>query len=134
MKDFGSPPMTFDVRVMSFPTGRAESDQAVFFESFSPGNFVIGVKMVNGCSFPEGNPLRNFWTFFGGLTNAETEILVEDTVTCQTATGAIPPESFPEPWATPRPSPAPQVRPCSPAGRMTIPLACSAAASGSPAG
>ena len=76
MRDFSMPPQNFETAVMDFPTGRAESDQAVFFESFAPGNFEVGVKMVDACGFPEGNPLRNFWVFYGGLTNAETRIEV----------------------------------------------------------
>jgi len=81
MKNFQTPPQTFVNQVMSFPGGRAESDQAVFFESFNPGNFEVGIKMVNACSLAPGNPIRNFWVFAGGLTNAKTDITVEDTVT-----------------------------------------------------
>ena len=81
MKDFGSPPRELDVRVMDFPAGRAESDQGVFFESFNRGNFEIGVKMVDGCGLPAGDPLRAYWLFVGGLTNARAEIRIEDTVT-----------------------------------------------------
>ncbi len=76
MLDFSDPPREFPVAVMDFPSGRAESEQAVFFESFSPGNFEIGVKMVDGCGFPEGHPLRFFWVFYGGLTNAQAEVRV----------------------------------------------------------
>ncbi len=81
MQDFSSPPQAFASRVMRFPQNRAESDQAVFFHSFNPGNFEVGVKMVDGCGLPEDHPLRAFWAFFGGLTNAQTQIEVEDTVT-----------------------------------------------------
>jgi len=81
MKDFSSPPKTFPLTVMSFPGSRAETEQAAFFESFAAGNFEAGVKMVDACGLPLGNPIRAYWAFFGGLTNAQTEIVVEDTVT-----------------------------------------------------
>lgn len=83
MKDFQSPPEKHTAKVMSFPDVRAESDQAVFFHSFKAGNFEVGVKMVDGCGLDEGHPLRAYWAFFGGLTNAETRIEIEDTVTGQ---------------------------------------------------
>ena len=41
--DFGSPAREFPVAVMGFPGGRAESDQAVFFESFPPGGFSLSL-------------------------------------------------------------------------------------------
>lgn len=82
--DFGFPPAERPLRVMAFPGGRAESDQAVFFESFSPGNFEIGVKMVDGCGLEPGHPNRAYWVFAGGLTNTESEVVIEDT-----ATGAV---------------------------------------------
>lgn len=78
METLTSPPTTVETRVMEFPSARAESDQAVFFESFQPGNFEVGVKMVDACILPEGHPLRAFWAFFGGLTNAETAIEIQD--------------------------------------------------------
>jgi hypothetical protein len=84
MRDFESPPNTLAVRVMEFPGGRAESEQAAFFESFNPGNFEIGVKMVDACALPDGHPNRFFWLFVGGLTTAETLVRVEDT-----ASGAV---------------------------------------------
>jgi hypothetical protein len=84
MSDFESPPNTLPVRVMEFPGGRAESSQAAFFESFQPGNFEIGVKMVDGCGLPEGSPLHSYWLFVGGLTSADSLVRVEDT-----ATGAV---------------------------------------------
>lgn len=84
MSDFESPPNTLPVRVMDFPGGRAESAQAAFFESFQPGNFEIGVKMVDGCGLPEGSPLHSYWLFVGGLTSADSLVRVEDT-----ATGAV---------------------------------------------
>jgi hypothetical protein len=77
MKDFADPPEEFPTRVMSFPgDGRAESAQAVFFQSFTAGNFEAGVKMVNACGLPVSHPLRAYWAFYGALTNAETRIRV----------------------------------------------------------
>ncbi len=95
MKDFGSPPREFANRVMGFPDPRAESDQAVFFHSFNPGNFEVGVKMVDGCSLPADDPLRAFWAFFGGLTNAGTDIEIEDTATGQVVEWRNPAGEFP---------------------------------------
>ncbi|HVS13219.1 MAG TPA: hypothetical protein VMV46_04805 [Thermoanaerobaculia bacterium] len=40
-----------------------------------------GVKMVDGCGFPEGNPVRAYWAFYGALTNAETRIRVTQLLT-----------------------------------------------------
>ncbi len=96
MQNFADPPVDFTTRVMTFPSGRAESDQAVFFESFDAGNFEVGVKMVNGCGFPEGHSLHNYWAFFGGLTNAGTEMRITDTVTGQVYTWTNPARSFPQ--------------------------------------
>lgn len=95
MSNFDNPPVTFSTRVMNFTGGRAESDQAVFFESFTEGNFEVGVKMVDGCGFPEGHPLRSYWAFFGALTNADTSIEVEDTVTGEVYQWGNPAGSFP---------------------------------------
>ncbi len=96
MQNFANPPVDFTTRVMSFPGSRAESDQAVFFESFDAGNFEVGVKMVNGCGFPEGHSLHNYWAFFGGLTNAATEMRITDTVTGQVYSWSNPARSFPQ--------------------------------------
>jgi hypothetical protein len=74
----------FVTRVMQFAQNRAETEQAVFFQSFTPGNFEVGVKMVNGCGFPVGHPLHFFWIFYGGLTNAETTVRA-----VQVATGDV---------------------------------------------
>ena len=97
MKSFDNPPVTFPTKVMNFggSGGRAESDQAVFFESFTEGNFEVGVKMVNGCGFPQGSPVRAYWAFFGALTNAETQIEIEDTVTGQIVRWNNPQGAFP---------------------------------------
>lgn len=96
MQNFAIPPQTFTTRVMSFTSSRAESDQAVFFESFDAGNFEVGVKMVDGCGFPDGHSLHNYWVFFGGLTNAGTEMRITDTVTGQVYTWSNPARSFPQ--------------------------------------
>jgi hypothetical protein len=79
MADFNTPPNEVATRVMSFPSGRAASNQAALFESFRSGNLEVGVKMVDGCSLPPEAPLRAYWVFYGGLTNAETRIVVTDT-------------------------------------------------------
>ncbi len=96
MLNFSSPPQEFPVAVMSFPGGRAESDQAAFFQSFNPGNFEAGVKMVDGCSLPDGHPLRSFWVFYGGLTNAETTIRVDQVATGLADTWINPRDVFPQ--------------------------------------
>ncbi len=82
MQNFANPPVDFDLRVMDFPSSRAESDQAAFFDSFKEGNFEIGVKMVDGCNLPPGS--RAYWLFAGGLTTAKTQIQVR-----QVSTGEI---------------------------------------------
>jgi hypothetical protein len=79
MENFANPPKDFPLRVMDFPGGRAESEQAAFFDSFTAGNFEIGVKMVDGCTLPANDPNRAFWLFVGGLTTADTLVRVEDT-------------------------------------------------------
>ena len=96
MKSFDDPPQSFATEVMAFPGGgRAESDQAVFFESFTTGNFEAGVKMVDACGFPQGNPLRAYWVFYGALTNAETRITVTQVSTGATDEWFNPSGSFP---------------------------------------
>lgn len=117
MHDFSSPPRSFEARVMSFPGGRAESDQAVFFESFSPGNFEVGVKMVDACGLPVGDPARGFWAFFGGLTNAETLIRVEDTRTGDVLEWSNPRGSFPRTLARTDAFPCVEASPVSPCVR-----------------
>jgi N-acetylneuraminic acid mutarotase len=90
MRDFSNPPVTFTGKVMSFPGGRAESDQAAFFDSFNPGNFELGVKMVDACSFN-----NKYWLFTGGLTNTEYDIEVTDTVTGATRVVSNPAGTLP---------------------------------------
>ena len=95
MKNFANPPATFENQVMSFPGGRAESDEAVFWESFEPGNFEVAVKVRDACALPAGHPLRFYWAFFGGLTDKRTDMVVQDTVTGATITWNNPPNTFP---------------------------------------
>ena len=95
MEDFAVPPAPFDLQVMDFADLRAETNQAVFFDSFTEGNFEVGVKMVDACDLPLDNPLRAYWAFYGGLTNAETEIRITQLETGLTDTWANPEGSFP---------------------------------------
>ena len=95
MRDFQTPPKNYDTEVMTFATPRAQTSQAVFFESFTPGNFEVGVKMVDGCGLAPGNPLRAYWIFAGGLTNAYTALTVTDTATGNTFEWMNPAGNFP---------------------------------------
>jgi hypothetical protein len=95
MKNFATPPVTFPLKVMDFPGGRAESDQAAFWESFNTGNFEIAIKMNDACSLPQGHPLRFYWAFFGGLTNQRTDMSIVDTLTGQERSFHNPPNTFP---------------------------------------
>ena len=62
-------------KVIQFGQNRAETDQAVFHESFQPGNFEVGVKMVDACA----TSFEAFWVFVAGATNAEAEVVILDT-------------------------------------------------------
>ncbi len=95
MKNFATPPATFAIEVMDFAGGRAESDEAVFWESFEPGNFEVAVKMKDACSLPAGHALRFYWAFFGGLTNQRTDMAIRDTVTGETVTWTNPANQLP---------------------------------------
>ena len=95
MKNFATPPVTFPLKVMDFPGGRAESDQAAFWESFNTGNFEIAIKMNDACSLALGHPLRFYWAFFGGLTDQRTDMLIVDTLTSQQRPFHNPPNTFP---------------------------------------
>ena len=95
MKNFDTPPATFELEVMDFAAGRAESDEAAFWESFEPGNFEVATKMKDACSLPVGDPLRFYWAFFGGLTNQRTDMAIRDTVTGETVTWTNPANQFP---------------------------------------
>ena len=87
---------TFPLQVMDFPSGRAESTEASFWESFQTGNFEIAIKVLDGCSvFPLGHPLHFYWAFFGGLTDKRTDMTVVDTLTFQQLTFHNPPNTFP---------------------------------------
>ena len=96
MKDFATPPATFAIEVMDFAGGRAESDEAVFWESFEQGNFEVAVKMKDACSLPAGHALRFYWAFFGGLTNQRTDMVIRDTVTGQTVPWNNPANQLPD--------------------------------------
>ena len=96
MKNFATPPATFEIEVMDFAAGRAESDEAAFWESFEPGNFEVAVKMNDACSLPDGHPLRFYWAFFGGLTNQRTDMAIRDTVTGETVTWTNPANQLPD--------------------------------------
>jgi len=93
MKNFQN--AVFPLQVMDFPGGRAESNQASFWQSFQIGNFEIAIKMQNACSLPQGHPLRFFWLFFGGLTDQRTDMTIRDTVTGQTIVVTNPANTFP---------------------------------------
>lgn len=96
MLDFTTPPAQFPVRVMQFPEGRAVSEQAAFFESFTPGNFELGVKMVDACTLPPGNPLRACWAFYGGLTNADARLEVRQLGTGEIDVWTVPAGTLPQ--------------------------------------
>lgn len=80
MWDFSNPSgrgVLYPGRVMSFKGQRAESFKSVFYESFDPGNFEVGIKAVDACIPALGNRM---WVFVGWLTNAETELTITDTI------------------------------------------------------
>jgi hypothetical protein len=57
------------------------TNSASSFEFFEVGNVEVVVKMKDGCGFPTGNPIRNFWVFIAGLTNVRVEVTIIDTRT-----------------------------------------------------
>jgi hypothetical protein len=62
---------------MSFEGQRAETETTVFFESFIPGAVEYVFKLLDGCALTNA-----YWGFLSGtLTNQETVLVVEDTVT-----------------------------------------------------
>ena len=95
MKNFAAPPATFPIEVMDFALGRAESNEAVFWESFEAGNFEVATKMNDACGLPQGHPLRAYWAFFGGLTNQRTDMVIRDTVTGETYNWTNPANQLP---------------------------------------
>ncbi len=52
----------------------AASDQAGFFTFFSPGNWEVMVKVLDGCAINQ-----HFWVFAAAATDVEYEIKVTDT-------------------------------------------------------
>lgn len=65
-------------KVMSFSGQRSENEESVFWYFFNPGNFEMGVKILNACNPTLGN---KFWVFVSGLTNQGWTVKVRDTVT-----------------------------------------------------
>jgi hypothetical protein len=63
-------------KVMFFGGQRAESDESVFMWFFDPGNFEMGIKMVDACVPPFGK----FWAFQSGLTNQGYTVRIRDSV------------------------------------------------------
>ena len=68
----GSGPAT----ALSFGSTRAESDESIFYYFTDPGNFELGVKVLDACSLT-----HTFWVFIGGLTNQGWTVNVLDTQT-----------------------------------------------------
>lgn len=89
MRDFSDPPVLFPGMVQTYGGQSSETDQSVSFYSFREGNVEIFVKMVDACSLAA---FESFWLFAAGATNAETEILVRDTVAEKTVLIHNPPQ------------------------------------------
>ncbi|MEM8960827.1 MAG: alpha/beta hydrolase fold domain-containing protein [Acidobacteriota bacterium] len=69
----------FSLRVMNLEGQRAETDTTVYFESFTTGVVEYVFKILDGCALNDA-----YWGFLSGaLTNQETVLRVEDTVTGQ---------------------------------------------------
>ena len=81
MWDFSSPPVLFPGIIQSYQGASSETDQTASYYSFQEGNVEVFVKMVNACAAPA---FHSFWLFAAGATNAETEILVRDTMAEET--------------------------------------------------
>lgn len=76
MKNFQTPPATFNGIIQLYQGASSETEQSVSFYSFNNGNVEVFVKMVDACASPAFN---SFWLFAAGATNAETTIIVRDT-------------------------------------------------------
>ena len=63
-------------QVMQFNGQRAEDDESVFWWFFSPTNFEMGLKILNGCPVNQ-----HFWVFISGLTNQGWTVHIKDTQT-----------------------------------------------------
>jgi subtilisin family serine protease len=72
-------------QVMSFGGQKAENDDSAFFWFFSPTNFEMGLKILNGCGLN-----NNFWVFISGLTNQGWTVHIRDTQTGRTKTYSNP--------------------------------------------
>ena len=83
MHNFADPPQLFVGQIQQYKGESSETDQSVSFYSFQSGNVEVFVKMVNACTNPS---FVSFWLFAAGATNAQTEIIVRDTLTGQIRT------------------------------------------------
>jgi hypothetical protein len=81
MWNFANPPVLFPGMIQTYGGQSSETDQSVSFYSFQAGNVEVFVKMVNACA---NGAFHSYWLFAAGATNAETEILVRDTVAEET--------------------------------------------------
>jgi hypothetical protein len=81
MWNFASPPVLFPGFIQTYLGASSETDQSVSYYSFEAGNVEVFVKMVDASAAPA---YESFWLFAAGATNAETEIVVRDTVAEQT--------------------------------------------------
>jgi hypothetical protein len=63
-------------QVMSFNGQRAANDESVFSYFTDPGNFEMGLKMLDGCALN-----NHFWVFIGGLTTDQWTVNILDTAT-----------------------------------------------------
>jgi hypothetical protein len=68
-------------QVLSFGGQRAENDESSFWWFFSPTNFEMGVKVLDGCSLN-----GKLWVFLSGLTDQGWTVRVRDTQTGTTKT------------------------------------------------
>ena len=109
MKNFDNPPQTFALQVMDFPGGRAESNQASFWESFNAGNFEIAIKMLDACSTAAGPPPAHL---LGVLRWLDRQAHRHDgrghADRCSSSRSTIPPTRSrprsPTPWRSPAPA------------------------------
>ena len=65
------------------------TDESGFFTFFSPSNLEIAVKMVDGVALN-----GHFWVYWTALTNLETRLTVEDSVTLEVRSFDKPGETF----------------------------------------
>lgn len=74
--DYDSANSSGAAQLMSFNGQRAESDDSAFLYFFSPANFEMGLKILNGCGVN-----GRYWVFIGGLTNQGWTVNIRDTQT-----------------------------------------------------